>query len=94
MGKPTIKILAEAIDEAREARLWYAQRSEVAPQHFMMELDRAIAAIAEAPGRWPAHLHGTRRDRMRRFPFLIVYRELLDRVQIVACQHGRRRPGY
>jgi plasmid stabilization system protein ParE len=79
---------------ARAARLWYAERSSAAALRFMRELDHAIAQITESPHRWPEHLHGTRRYRLDRFPYLIVYREQNDRVQVIACQHGHRRPGY
>lgn len=61
---------------------------------FMDAVDAGIGAIAENPQRWPTHLHGTRKYRLRRFPFLLVYRELHDRVQVIACQHAKRRPGY
>ena len=61
---------------------------------FASELDTAIDRIAEAPSRWPEYLEGTRRYVMRRFPYLVVYRVMLDRVQVVAIAHGHRRPGY
>jgi hypothetical protein len=31
---------------------------------------------------------------LRRFPFLIIYRDLPSTIQIVAVAHGRRRAGY
>jgi len=31
---------------------------------------------------------------LRRFPFLIVYREVSDVIEIVALAHGRRKPFY
>lgn len=84
----------EAVEEARAAFLWYRERSESAANAFLSEMDRALAEIAEAPRRWPSYLYGARRFVLRRFPFLIVYRELEDTVQVVAVAHGRRRPGY
>ncbi|MBM4047837.1 MAG: type II toxin-antitoxin system RelE/ParE family toxin [Planctomycetes bacterium] len=93
MGKP-VESHPEAVEEARAAREWYAERSPQAAEAFVAELDRAIEKIAEAPGRWPTHLHGTRRVLLRRFPFLVVYRERKDVVQVIAVAHGRRRPGY
>ena len=84
----------EAVVEAAEAREWYAQRSPTAALRFLNELDRGIAEIAQHPMRWPEHLHGTRKYRLHRFPFLLVYRVGGDRVQLIACQHGKRRPGY
>jgi len=40
------------------------------------------------------YLADTRRYLLRRFPFFVVFREVDDRVQIVAVAHARRRPGY
>jgi toxin ParE1/3/4 len=57
-------------------------------------MNRAIASIAEAPQRWPSGSHGTRRFLFRRFPFVIVYRELPSMIQVLAITHGHRRPGY
>lgn len=89
-----VDLHGDALEEAAEARRWYAQRSPAAALRLLDELDDAIAAIAEHPQRWPTHLHGTRRYRLRRFPFLLVYHVRDDRIQVIACQHGRRRPGY
>jgi plasmid stabilization system protein ParE len=91
---PIVEILTDAVEEAREAREWYGERSIVAARRFEFELDRAIQAIRETPKRWPTHVYGTRRYLLNRFPFLIVYREFEDRIQVIAVQHGKRRPGY
>jgi plasmid stabilization system protein ParE len=58
------------------------------------ELDVAMASIGERPGSFAAHLKGTRRCLLRRYPYLVVFRELDDQIQVVAIAHGRRRPGY
>lgn len=89
-----VELHPEAIEEARAARLWYAERSPSAAAAFVAELDRAVAVIGEAPARWPRHLGKTRRFVMRRFPFTVVYRELQDCVEAVAVAHAKRRPGY
>lgn len=90
-----VELLPEAMDEARAARLWYSERDEWVSTRFVAALDEAVEAIANSPSRWPEYAQGVRAYRLRRFPYVIVYRILdADRVQIVACQHGRRRPGY
>jgi plasmid stabilization system protein ParE len=57
-------------------------------------LEVAIAAITEAPDRWPRFDCEARRVFLWRFPYLVIYRVLPDRVEILAIAHGRRRPGY
>jgi hypothetical protein len=47
----------------------------MAASRFVVELNRAIALIAEAPQRWPTGVRGTRRFLLQRFPFSVVYRE-------------------
>jgi toxin ParE1/3/4 len=50
--------------------------------------------IGRNPGQYPSDYFGTRRMVLRRFPFVIVFREVAAGVEIIAGAHGRRRPGY
>ena len=94
MPLPRIELHPAAIEEAHSARLWYATRSGVAGDAFMAEIDTAIEHICESPQRWAKYLHDTRRYLLRRFPYVVVYREVDDHVQVLAIAHGKRRPGY
>ena len=94
MDPRPIELHPDAIDEARAARLWYAERSSVAADAFMAELDQAIDKICEGPERWGPYLHGTRRYLLKRFPYLVVYRERPRELQVIAVAHAKRRPGY
>ena len=70
------------------------ERSLVAGQAFLLELDRVVEQILESPGRWPSALHGTRRIVFPRFPFSVFYRVSGDVIEIIAVAHQSRRPGY
>jgi len=94
MSPVRLEVHPQAIVEACAARRWYAQRSVAAANQFVAELDHAVVQITSAPQQWPSYLHGTRVYRLRRFPYLAVYRELPGSVQVVAVAHGRRKPGY
>ena len=83
----------EAAAEAEEPWRGTANRSVRAASEFLGELDRAVAAILQYPGRWPEMRAGIRRYPLKRFPF-VVYREVLSLIQVLAIAHGRRRPGY
>jgi plasmid stabilization system protein ParE len=83
-----------AVEEARAARKWYGTRSTAAAAAFVRELAAVVAALQEAPLRWPAYLRGTRKLVLRRFPFLVVYRVVGEPVLVVAVAHGHRKPGY
>lgn len=86
-----LEILPEAL--AEEAASWYAERAPRVAARFAEELDAALSRIAEAPRRWPVYLHGTRRARLNRFPYLVPYRDEPDRMLIVAVAHAKRKPG-
>jgi plasmid stabilization system protein ParE len=83
-----------AIAEARATRRWYARRSARVADRFLAELDRAIGQIRATPEQWPSYLHGTRVYRLRRFPYLVIYRETQAAIQVIAVAHGARKPGY
>jgi plasmid stabilization system protein ParE len=94
MTRRPLEFHPAAAEEVEAALSWYGSRSRDAARAFVVELDDALKHIEAAPSRWPEHAHSTRRYVMRRFPYLVVYRDTPDALQIVAVAHGRRRPGY
>ena len=91
---PRLGFHPEAVAEVRGAARWYRERYPDAAKAFLIEFERALLRIAEAPKRWPVIESGRRRFVLRRFPFSIVYRVQSGRVEVLAVVHGRRRPGY
>jgi len=89
-----IDVHPEARLETKTSILWYRGQSESAAIGFAFELKEAFLAIRKHPHLYPAYLHGTQRRILDRYPFSIVYRELLDQIQIIAIAHQKRRPGY
>lgn len=89
-----ISIHEEALEEALAAANWYRERSPRAAQRFGSELNQAIDKILTAPHRWPQETNGTRKLKLPCFPFLVIYRESRNTIQVLAVAHGRRRPGY
>jgi plasmid stabilization system protein ParE len=84
----------EAADEVRAAVSWYGDRSSRAAAEFLGELDEALGKIRQSPERWRRVLGPWRRYVLRRFPFLIIYRETSHGIEVVAIAHGRPGPGY
>ena len=84
----------EASAEYDAAFDWYLKQSSDAASNFDAEVDRALADIASSPQRWAAGAHSTRRYLLRRFPYILIYREWQGDIQIVAVAHTSRRPGY
>jgi plasmid stabilization system protein ParE len=94
MTPTSVDFLPRAIDEAREARRWYRRRSPLLAARFIRALDDAIQQILSSPALWPPYLLGTRVYRLRRFPYLVVYREAGSILQVIAIAHARKKPGY
>ena len=94
MGIERVWFHPDAIEEAHAAYQWYHARSPGIAEAFLKELDRAVELILEHPDQWAPYVAGTRRFVLHRFPYLIVFRESGETVQIVAVAHARRRPGY
>jgi plasmid stabilization system protein ParE len=89
-----LEILPAALAEAEDAAAWYAERDPRVAARFAAELETALQRVTEAPQRWPTYLHGTRRVRLTRFPYLVAYREDPTRILVVAIAHAKRKPGY
>jgi plasmid stabilization system protein ParE len=94
MSPRQIDVHPDAVAEARAAAQWYGERSALAAEAFLAELDRAVERISENLERYPHYVQGTRRYLLQRFPFYLVYREVTGKLEIVAVAHGRRKPGY
>jgi plasmid stabilization system protein ParE len=89
-----VEVLPEAEAEAREAFLWYFDRSPIAADAFRVELFDAIEGLATTAADWPQDEDGTRRFHLRHFPFTVMYDFDGAKVTVLAVAHQRRRPGY
>lgn len=89
-----VRFHPDADVELIDATEWYLERSAVAAEGFVREIEHALARIAEAPERYPLTRYGRRRFVLLNYPYDVVYRVLPDEVEIVAVAHHARRPGY
>jgi plasmid stabilization system protein ParE len=89
-----VEFTPEALWEIDDAFERYLERSHRAAEAFVREVDRAVALIASSPTIWPYFEAGTRRYVLRRFPYNIIYREILAGIEVVAVAHHKRRPRY
>ena len=94
MIRRIVSLHPEAIAEGREARLWYRVRSQAVEERFRLALKAAIAAIRQAPERWPADEDGFRYHRVAGFPYRLIYWTDGQSSLVVAIAHSKRRPGY
>jgi plasmid stabilization system protein ParE len=94
MALRNVEFHEEAAREYLAAIEWYFSRNQVVASRFVQQVTNAVRLIAEAPQRWPSYSLNTRKFVVRRFPFLVIYRELPDVIQVLAIAHAHRRPGY
>ena len=86
----------EAREELIAAALYYESQRSGLGDEFLDEVDVAIAAVLDAPERWPEVEAGIRRYRLDRFPYGLIYRHFRETkvIQIEAVMELHRRPGY
>ncbi len=81
------------VDAARDELLAEAARYG---SEFTRSVRAAFSRIARFPEAWSADPQrpGVRRYTMRRYPFVVVYRELPTEIRVLAIAATKRRPGY
>ena len=82
----------EAATDVLEARAWYEQHEIGLGDAFADCLDKIVNGIEAMPEMYAPALDNVRRGKLRRFPYLIYYRILLDRIEVIAVLHGSRHP--
>jgi toxin ParE1/3/4 len=80
------------VDEARDELLAEGANG----MGFIRAVRAAFRLIARFPEAWAAYpkRRGVRRYVMKRYPFVIVYRELAKEIRVLAVAATKRRPGY
>jgi len=62
--------------------------------HEFFAVKTGTREIQKDPLRRPLRKDGTRKIKLPRFPYSLVYRDEPQRIHILAVAHGARRPGY
>ena len=92
MKRLTYLSVAEA--ELAEAALYYDTREPGLGRMFVDAVCDVTADLQQNPGRWAFVEPPVRGCRVWPYPYRLLYRELPDRLQIIAVVHLSRRPGY
>lgn len=88
-------ILAEAArQELADAVAYYDAQGHGLGDSFLDEFAAAVARIEEYPEAWPSLSPNTRRCRLRRFPYGLIYRSDGEIILIIAVAHLHREPDY
>jgi plasmid stabilization system protein ParE len=89
-----VRLLPAAQSELDEAIHWYAQQAPGLGHSFLVEFLRTIQLIERHPTGWHPLSRDTRRCRLRRFPYGVIYSQDEQSILIVAVAHLHRRPAY
>lgn len=89
-----IQFLPEAVDDVREAALFYQGRVSGLGSRFRKELNAVLQTIALNPLIKRERSGGYRRANMPSFPFYIVFILEDDKIIIVSVAHSSRNPAF
>ena len=93
---PTLRTHDSAATELAAAVAWYEEQQPGLGADFLDGIGRTIEQVRHYPRIGPSASadERTRRLRVARFPYDVVYRVTPDEIVIVAVAHLKRRPGY
>lgn len=83
-----------AARELREAFDWYERARPGLGDELDAAVKDSIGQIIAFPDAWPKQSRRTRRIRLKRFPYGLVYQVRGEDILIVAVMHLHRRPDY
>ena len=82
----------EAVEEVDAAYAWYEEQRAGLGEEFLGAFLEQLERIQENPEGCAVLYRKIRACPMRRFPYVVYYRLLPDRINVIAVQHGHRNP--
>lgn len=82
----------EAEADLLAARAWYERDRSELGEAFTDSFEAMIARLKARPELYAVALQNIRRAKLRRFPYLVYYRVLSDRIEVIGVLHGSRNP--
>ena len=83
------------INELREIIEYYNDCHEGLGEEFLEEFESQVLKIAKMPTRWSPINEHLRKSLMKRFPFLIYFRIIDNKlIRILVVKHQKHHPNY
>jgi plasmid stabilization system protein ParE len=82
----------QAEADVMAARDWYASQTPELGAAFAESVHNVFLRIQAMPQMYAVAFRDVRRGGLRRFPYVIYYRVLSDRIEVIAILHARRDP--
>lgn len=89
-----LSFLPPAQLELDQAVEWYDAQSPGLGARFLSEVTHAMGLIQRFPTAWHPLSANTRRCRLKRFPYGVIYAIDGDRILVIALAHLHRKPTY
>ena len=83
-----VRLSPEAVDELVEVAAWYRGQRPGLELEFLAEVDRVLPLIGGSPASFPRLI-----DVPPRFPYAVIFMDLVAEVRVLAVAHAKRRPG-
>ena len=83
-----------AQSEMIASALFYEERNRGLGERFLKAVEATEAVICQRPLGGQPFEAGTRKQRVKKFPFAVIYKEFPDRIMVFAVAHFSRKPGY
>ena len=80
--------------DVKHALQRYKAVSEKLAEEFKTELRRIIAVAVANPKRFHPIKPGLHRANLKRFPYLLIYREVQGGIRVILVRHHRRHPDF
>jgi toxin ParE1/3/4 len=93
MSLPVV-LRPEAEQDLLTAHKWYEGQRVGLGDEFTEQVTAVLERVAEMPEMFAIFWEDVRTCRSRRFPYVIYYRVLADRVEVLAVLHGSRDPSF
>ncbi len=88
-----VELLPKAKQDLVDAAEWYEAERKGLGQDFLRGMALVSDGLRRLPERHPVLSGSTRRAKMRRFPYMVLYVVQQDVILIVAVLHEHRHPG-
>ena len=90
----TVRFHPAAAAEMIEAAAYYESQQALLGRRFLASIQDAVNRIVLNPGMYATVDRDIRRCLANTFPFGVLFREMPDKIVIVAVMHLHREPGY
>ena len=85
----------EVADELEKIRDYYENKSAGLGRDFVNEFEQQLFKISTMPSRWMCVRDDLRRALMKRFPYVVYFREVNgDTIRVTVVKHERRHPSF